>query len=315
MNVAEALEAWQHQMPVGSECLLGVSGGRDSVVLLHAMVAMGWRPHVCHLDHGLRGDESTGDAAFVAELAGRYGLQLASERVSVAELMREEQLSVEVAARLARHRFFARCAERFGCGDVVLAHHAADQVETVLMQLFRGAAGLHGMAARVELPVDAALLTLHRPLLGVAARELDAWAKTQALSHRVDSSNAEASHLRNKLRLHIIPAIEEASGREIGGPLLRAITVSADEGEYLTRLAAPLVRVVLDVRELAGVDKALQRRVILGWLRLHAVPDCGFAEVERVRQLVEVRLGVARVNLPRGLRAGRSQMQIHLIKS
>ena len=119
--------------------LVGVSGGRDSVALLHALVEAGFRRLiVCHLNHGLRGRAAAADARFVATLAARLGLECESEQVDVARLAKKMGQSLETAAREVRYAFFARVARRRRCRSLFLGHHAGDQVETFLFNLFRG---------------------------------------------------------------------------------------------------------------------------------------------------------------------------------
>ena len=163
---------WTTKFPVSDKYLLGISGGRDSVALLHWLLEKDYRDlTLCHLNHQLRGEESDKDAAFVEEL-GR-NLQLPVE-IGVTDVGAIVGMSVETAARQARHEFFARCAEKLGIDRVFLAHHADDQIETVLMNLFRGAGsrGLGGMDFVSQLKVAGQTLTLIRPLLGTPRTEI-----------------------------------------------------------------------------------------------------------------------------------------------
>src|SRR5207302_5673422 len=131
-----------------AEChLIGVSGGRDSVALLHLLVSLGFEKLiVCHLDHSLRGRASGTDARFVQRLAKKLGVDFAFEKNEVARLAKENRLSIETAARRARYEFFAKVARENKCCTLFLAHHADDQVETFLFNLFRGA-GSEGLGA------------------------------------------------------------------------------------------------------------------------------------------------------------------------
>ncbi len=137
----------------GETVVVGVSGGPDSLCLLHLLrrLAPGLRLwlHVAHLNHGLRGDEADADAAFVAELCDCWGLPCTVGRADVAALAEEAGLSLEEAARQARYRFLAGVAEAGGAGTIAVGHNADDQAETVLMHFLRGSgvAGLRGMHA------------------------------------------------------------------------------------------------------------------------------------------------------------------------
>jgi tRNA(Ile)-lysidine synthase len=121
----------------GERLLIGVSGGSDSVALLDALVQSGWRPHVCHLNHKLRGAESDADAEFVRDLARRYELAVTIAERDVAAMAAQEKVSLEDAARHARHGFFSDAARRTGVHKLALAHTADDQVETLLLRLLR----------------------------------------------------------------------------------------------------------------------------------------------------------------------------------
>jgi tRNA(Ile)-lysidine synthase len=132
----------------GRRYLAGVSGGRDSVVLLHWLHAVGFRKViVCHLDHRLRGRASAADARFVARLADSLGYDLAGACEEVRALAVKEKRSLETAAREARLRFFARVARARHCRTIFLGHHADDVVETFLLNLFRGS-GMTGLGGR-----------------------------------------------------------------------------------------------------------------------------------------------------------------------
>ena len=136
--------------PVGERYLIAVSGGRDSVALLHALVDLGYQKLiVCHLNHQLRGKSSDADARFVEKLAVKYGLDLVVGSTKVRALAAQKKLSIETAARTARYEFFAQTAKRKRCRTLFLAHHVDDLVETFLINLFRGA-GTAGLSAMRE---------------------------------------------------------------------------------------------------------------------------------------------------------------------
>jgi tRNA(Ile)-lysidine synthase len=203
--------------------LVGVSGGADSVALLHRLAASGFtRLVVCHLNHGLRGRESAADARFVAGLARRLKLPCEIGRADVPQLMRESGASMETAAREARHRFFAACAVKHRCGRVLLAHHADDQAETVLWNLLRGSRGLRGMAGEQRIRVDGITLTLVRPLLECRREGLAAWLASNGHRWREDSSNNQAVAIRNRIRHEVFPLLEAITGRDPVPPLVRA---------------------------------------------------------------------------------------------
>ncbi len=301
--------------PPGERCLIGVSGGRDSVALLHMLLGAGFKKlTVCHLDHGLR-DEGREDARFVEALAERHGLKLASARVNVAALAKRKKLSLETAAREARYAFFARVARTEKCPRLFLAHHADDQAETFLFNLFRGsaAAGLAAMRPLATRTVGSVTLQIARPLLGMWREKIDAYIAAQKIAFREDTSNTDPRHTRNRMRHEIIPAIERALDRDIRRAVWRAAEILRDENDFLASL--PELRDLpetLETSALRAQPVALQRRVIHAWLRTQRVAEIGFAEVEAIRSLLAGHR--AKVNLPGGLHARRRAGRIFLAR-
>ena len=197
--------------------VVAVSGGADSLALLHALQALpaAERPAlwVAHLDHALRpGSES--DARFVCETAARWQLGCSSERRLVRETAARLHLSIEMAARQVRYEFLAGVAQAQGAGAVLVAHNADDQAETVLLRLLRGAglAGLRGMRPLSRVPGAPALL-LGRPLLNVPRASIEAYCAQHALEPRQDASNADETIGRNRVRHQLLPALEAAQPR------------------------------------------------------------------------------------------------------
>ena len=299
--------------PPDARCLLGVSGGRDSVALLHLLRDAGFEKLiVCHLDHGLRA-ESAEEARFVRALAKRLGLKAMVAREDVAARAKRARQSVETAARAARYEFFAGVAQKQKCPRLFLAHQADDQVETFLFNLFRGsaAAGLAAMRPLTTRTVGGVTLEIARPLLGTWREEIDAYIAAHALAFCEDASNADLRHTRNRLRHEIIPGIERAWGRDIRHAVWRAAEILRAEDDFLTSL--PALRELpetLDASALRDQPVALQRRILYAWLKARGVSDVGFDEVEAVRSLLTNRR--AKVNLPGGWHARRRAKRIFL---
>lgn len=293
--------------------LVGVSGGRDSVVLLHWLLEGGIHNLVvCHLNHALRGRESGGDAAFVRRLAKRHDLEFESAKTDVAKLSRERSISLETAGRAARHEFFAEVARRQRCKRIVLGHHADDQAETVLMNLFRGSATLSGMRRESELTVGGRKLELLRPLLDATRDAIDTYATEHDIAFREDASNSSDAYLRNRVRHELLPTLQKVFGRDVRGSVVRAAGIAGAESELLDQLLNDFnLCTELKVRELRQLHPALQRRALHRWLRARGVPDVGFEEVERVRAMLEDD-AVAKVNLPAAMHARRRQGVIFL---
>lgn len=304
---------WLRTASKRARYLVGVSGGADSVALLHLLVEAGFSNLiVCHMDHRLRGRASTGDARFVERLAQSLGLACEVGREDVKARMKQTGESMETAARHARHGFFAACASKHRCATVLLAHHAEDQGETVLWNLLRGSRGLKGMKAEQSLRVGKKSLNLIRPLLGVRKCDLLGWLEQRALPWREDASNAEPVAVRNRLRHEVLPLLGEISGRDAVAALLRAANdfeAMADaENELLAaaQLLDPQGRLHLpSVRKLPAT---LQRSAIRNYLSEHSVQDIDRSLLERAQAMLEVSQPAV-INLPGGKhlrrRAGR----------
>jgi tRNA(Ile)-lysidine synthase len=230
----------------GEPLLAGVSGGPDSVALLDALVELGYRPHVCHLNHRWRGPESDADAEFVRELAGHYGVPVTIE---ARECRRDED-----AARQVRLAFFESVAARTGIGTLALAHTADDQVETFLLRLIRGA-GLQGLAGMLP-EKQLGSLRVVRPLLTVTRAEVIEYLQARRLSWREDPSNADRRFLRNRIRHELLPLLER---------------------EYNPGIRQVLWRTAEILRAEAERDPVAAER--------HAVRQLSFRQVEALRQL------------------------------
>ncbi len=299
-DVFASLSRRLRKFPLTSRYLIGVSGGRDSVALLHRLVETGYRDLiVCHLNHQLRGRSASADARFVENLAKEYGLQFEIGKVNIRALAAKKKLSIETAGRVARYEFFARTAKRKHSRTVFLAHHADDLVETFLINLFRGAGttGLAGMREISNRRIDNIELTIARPLLGIWRDEIDRYVEANHLKFREDASNRDLTPLRNRIRHSVIPFLEKTLGRNIRASIWRGATITAEEESFFDELL-PEGLTELEAKQLRMMPLTLQRRTLREWLRMHRVPDVNFALVERVRDLVELTNRVAKTNLP-----------------
>lgn len=250
--------------------LAAVSGGADSMALLHGLVRLGRGVAVAHFDHQTRDGASAEDARFVAETCGGLGLRCLAETAPVADLARARGHSFEEEARLLRYAFFRRCAGEWGMAVCVTGHHADDQAETVLLRILRGSGprGLAGIApAR-----DEGELRVVRPLLGFRREELRGWLEREGLSWREDATNARSVAERNRVRNGLLPELAREHNPEIVRALARLAEAATLEnahweGEIARVLAdagrpcgnSPLRSFSLEV--LRGLSPALRRRV------------------------------------------------------
>ncbi len=294
--------------------LVGVSGGADSVALLHLLVMAGFRNLVvCHLDHGLRGRESAEDARFVKRLATKLGLECEIGRAEVSRLMVGRGESMETTARHARHEFFAECSRKLRCNRIVLAHHVDDQAETVLWNLLRGSHGLKGMRGEQMLTTESGtVLDIHRPLLILRRVELVNWLVSRRLRWREDASNAEPVAVRNRLRNEALPLLAEISGRDAALAFAKGAEDFA-ETEALVSWALDKASVLdpqgrLHLGALRELPSVLQRAGIVRFLKEAGVWEISRELISRALNLCDPGNPPA-LNLPGGgflrRRAGR----------
>ena len=283
--------------------LVGVSGGRDSVALLHALIGLGFQRSIAvHFDHRLRGNASAADARFVKSLAKKCGLECEAGSADVRSFATEHKLSIETAARQLRYAFFGEAARKWRCRTILLGHHADDQVETFFFNLLRGA-GPAGLSA-MQPASQRGGLRIVRPMLGVWRAEIDEYIRVHGLKFREDISNEDFENTRNKFRHRIIPWLSAEFGRDIRKPLWRTAEILSAEDAWM-RDSLPPVGNELFVPALRALPVAIARRVIQIWLRKCAVLNCGFDEVEAVRALAAEGATKAKINLPGGAHARR----------
>ena len=226
----------------GQSMLVGVSGGVDSMALLHVLNRLApepaWRLVVAHFNHRLRGRASDADEAFVRKSAKALGLEFVTSGADVKRFARRHKLSVEMAARKMRHNFFARTCARFGIGTVALAHHADDQVELFFLRLLRGAGGdgLAGMKWIGPSP-SAPAIRLVRPFLQARKEELRAFAQQEGIAHREDATNADLDHQRNRIRHQLLPLLEAKYQPALAKVVPRVMEIIGAESDFLAKVA------------------------------------------------------------------------------
>ena len=271
----------------GQRVLVAVSGGLDSMVLLHLLHGLAakhrWRLVVAHFNHRLRGGASDADERFVQRAAKRLGLGFVSEHWPQERQTAAKQLGLEMAARLARHEFLARAALLHKIHTIALAHHADDQSELFLLCLLRGAGGegLSGMKWRGPSPADGRC-ALIRPLLDVRRADLEACALEHRLAFREDASNRDAHHDRNWLRKNLLPALSQRFGSGVVPAILRTMDLAGCDADFAREAAATWL---LGRRRppFERLHPAVQRQCLRLQLIRLGVP-AGFELIERLRQ-------------------------------
>jgi tRNA(Ile)-lysidine synthase len=300
---------WLDNAARGKRWLAGISGGADSVALLHLLHHHGFhKVVVCHLDHRLRGRASAADARFVVKLANRLGYPCESATADVRARMKLHGESMETAARHARHDFFSACATKHRCRRILLAHHADDQAETVLWNLLRGSHGLRGMRAEQEILIAGKPLRLIRPLLGLRRAELVQWLRDHALDWREDASNREAVAVRNRLRNEVFPLLAQITGRDPVAAFVRGAEDAAEREAFETsslgqaNIMDPQGR--LHLPALRKLPPLLARLAVRRYLAGRGIADIDRALLERALSLLDPG-GPPAINLPGGARLRR----------
>jgi tRNA(Ile)-lysidine synthase len=305
LNISPRLS---RDFPPEARYLIGVSGGRDSVALLHWLVNLRYKKLiVCHLNHQLRGRSSLADARFVEKIALKYHARFELESANIRALAAKQKISIETAAREARYKFFAETARRRKCKTIFLGHHADDLVETFLINLFRGAgtAGLSGMREISTRRIDDVDLAIVRPFLGVWRKEIDIYVREHRIKFREDASNKNLNPLRNRIRHRIIPYLEKILGRNIRPAIWRAAAIAGEEEDWIEKQLPDSTDAQFSVARLRALPVALQRRAILKWLRAQKISEISFDVIERVRSLTDRDDATAKVNLSRNRHARR----------
>ena len=281
----------------GALIVVGVSGGADSLCLMHLLHALGYPLVVAHFDHQLRA-ESADDAAAVESAARALGLPFAQQRADVRAHARSSGLSIEDAARQLRYAFLFTEARARQAHAVAVGHTADDQVETVLMHLIRGAgtAGLKAMSYRSVLHMFDPNTPLLRPMLGIWRRETLDYCQSHALVARHDRSNDSVEYFRNRVRHELIPALESYNPR-VREALWRTAEIAASDlalvGEHVDQAWRQTVQrqgrgfVCFDAGELGAASVPLRRRLFLKAAEeLMPAAETSFAALDRAADFV-----------------------------
>ena len=254
----------------GEKVIVGVSGGVDSVVLLHVLMALRDEYDlslvVAHLDHGIRGEESRREAGFVRDLTQALGLPLETAVADVPALARREHISLQEAAREARYDFYEEVREKYNGRKVALGQTADDQAETILMRVIRGA-GLRGLKGIPPVRGGGYI----RPLIETSRDEVERYASKEGLSYITDSSNIKDIYMRNKVRHDLIPHLEREYNPSIRAGLTRMASILSREDDYLDRKAEEVMaelikgdseKLSLDIPRLKPFHEAIWFRVL-----------------------------------------------------
>ena len=261
----------------GKRLLVAVSGGPDSLALLHALWRLrgeyGLQLVGAHLNHRLRGAESDADAKFAGDTFAGLGIPFTVDGADVAGYRRRHRLSLEDAARRVRYSFLADVAAEHGADAIALGHTADDQAETVLMHIIRGSGldGLRGMRALDGRTIGGRRVALFRPMLDVSRAQTEAYCRALGLTPRIDPSNSSAEFLRNRIRMELVPLLKSLNP-SVKDALMRLSRNATQDSEYIRERADAVWHEVarqvgdgvvrLDAIALGGEHAAIRGRVL-----------------------------------------------------
>ena len=315
MQVLDMLRKTVHKYDMlsdGDTVLVGVSGGADSVCLLHCLYTLQnefkIRLAAAHVNHGIRGEEAERDENFVRELCRKLDIPFYLKKADVPKLAEQEDISEETAGRLVRYRFFKELCAEHNIEKIATAHNRDDQAETVLMRIIRGT-GIDGLSGIQYCRKDGVI----RPLLDVERTQIEKYCEENKLEYCTDSTNSQNDYTRNRIRNQLLPMLRSDFNPQITEALAVLSQNMSSDGAFIRSYTERLYKrinspapskkpVVLDIESLMMVDESIQIRLI----RL-AVSDAMGKGYHLERSHMEAVLGLlkketgAGVSLPKGL--------------
>lgn len=284
----------------GDTVTVALSGGADSVALLHSLVRLsehfGITVNAAHLNHSIRGQEADRDQQFAESLCSSLNVKLFCEKIDVPQFAKENHLSLELAARTVRYEFLQRVA----VGKIATAHTASDNLETLIFNLTRGTAlkGLCGIPPKRD--------NIIRPIILCTRNDVEAYCKENSLDYVTDSTNLSDEYSRNKIRHNIIPVLKEINPAVESAAVRTALSVREDTAFLETKAREIMFSLCDDDRLLVGgfkdMPKALAKRVIIQYFEICFSDIC--LENRHINEVLQICLNESgKVNLPSDLYA------------
>ncbi|MBC7765859.1 MAG: tRNA lysidine(34) synthetase TilS [Hyphomonadaceae bacterium] len=294
-------------MSKGETVLVGLSGGADSVALLHVLLAL--KPLLdikllaAHLHHGLRGQAADDDLAFVQALCEKENVPLFTKKIDIAYIAKEMQLSIETAGRKERYAFFEAVKAQAGATKIAVAHHLNDQAETMLMHLIRGA-GMNGLSGMVAKRADGIV----RPLLEVTKQEILNYCTGHQLSYQTDLTNNENQYNRNHIRNQLVPYIEKHFNPNLIHTLSHTSQLLTDDEQYLEQTASTWrqthqVGNAMPIDALKKLPMPIMRRALrqMYFATAEYASDLGFVHLQAIIALIENNKTGTQIHLPQNV--------------
>lgn len=254
----------------GDKIVLGLSGGVDSMALLDVLVrlqdSIGFELCTAHLNHGIRGEYADRDQLFAEKVSKKYGLEFFTKKVNMDDYAKKHKISSEEAGRFLRYEFFNEVIKDHSSGKIAVAHNLNDQAETLIMRFIRGTGidGLRGIEHRVG--------NIIRPILDIGRPELEDYIADNGIEITQDHTNFESIYTRNKIRLEVIPYIEENFNPNIVNTLQRTAYLSEIDSDFLEKEGEKRYnevvkkqgkyRIILDKEKFNNQDISMKQRIL-----------------------------------------------------
>lgn len=308
----------------GDTALVAVSGGPDSVFMLHVLKGLERKLRikklvVCHLDHGLRGKDSRADALFIKSLSRDMGLECAHRTMRL-KRRKKRGISTEELAREARYGFFLAAARAYGANAIATGHTIDDQAETVLMRLIKGSS-LKGVAGIPPVREEGGIRIV-RPLIEIEKSDIRKHLDANGIRYRIDATNLEPVYFRNVVRSEAIPFLEKYNPR-----LKRALFNLAEHlredyefikaekgkaGKILKTKGPDIVRI--DLKDIVVQPRALQKEILRDALEKVGgeVKKLSFRHWKEMENFIRMKRRGSSLDLPGGIRLGRDESALEM---
>ena len=306
----------------GDKVIVALSGGPDSMCLVHILNKLQERYNIklyaAHVNHCLRGAEADADEEYVRGFCKNANIDFYSKRIDINELARITNTSTETAGREARYAFFNELKEKLGANLIALAHNANDQAETILMRIIRGT-GMEGL--RGIRPVRDGIYI--RPILILTREEIEEYCRINKLNPRIDKSNFEKIYNRNKIRLELIPYLQENFNKDILNTVNRLSEIISKDQDYLEEVAEKKYKEYCSIigekigldQQLINEHEAIVTRVIRRALK-DIKGDLKNIELVHINEIMELfSMGTGKmITLPEGIIAEKVYTEIYFYK-
>lgn len=289
--------------------VLGLSGGADSVTLFyflnHIKEKYNLKIVATHINHNIRGEESDLDEEFVCELCKKFNVEIKVFKFDILKIAKEHKITSEEAGRLKRYEAFNKVLKSENCNKIAVAHNKNDNVETVLMRIFRGT-GLKGMAG-IPYKRDEII----RPLMDISRDEIEKFCDENKIQYRIDKTNYELIYTRNKIRNEVIPYIEKEFNKEIINSISTMSSQILEENLYLDEITKEKKKncveeengkVKIKVQEFLKLHNVIKNRLIRNAIFTvsKSLKDIGAEHIQLINKLAQKPTG-KQINLPNGV--------------